>query len=720
MQLTIIITLILLGASGAILFSLPTQKLSLEKRISLLLCAVVASITLIDHQVLACLGEINTWMQSLIHALKAVGLSDKLDEFIARIFLLPNESSQCIAFLRYYTIVLYILAPLCASALLLKILSGLLSRLRMYTHVFRPIFVFSRLSNQSVTFAENLYSQYVHLKPLLVFENAAEDKQAFRVRLKPLHALLLPDQLTQDELPRFAHGATYLFMDENESVNLLDMMRLLERPDKRRIISAKLRLRLYVFTKSRMAEDIVTSNASKYQSDRIPIIASVNADVMLSMSILSRYPLVDDAYTKVQRPLDILLVGDDSLTETFLETAFYTAQLPYRTPRITVAARDENELRRRFLDRAPMLLNREDPAVMECGSISFISANQSVPELFSKLPDLPEYVFISCGSDEDNHTLATHITDEINRRKIGSEECAGKHSVVLFRIQDSAYQAFCKAHSDSAQTSPDAPCRAIPVGSLQECLDPGALFGERITVQGFFLNCAYEHVIYPQTDMPSETEMCKSYTEYMQMAYQRRSSMASALHLDYRSKALRAGISAAELSVVESRRWNAYMMIEGYTLPSACQEQAYMYRHGNRHVCHELRLHPCIVPALTPMLDDLWQSPASPDPLDQLSIRLHQLVTDRLEEVMACDEAALKLIPLLRKSQTKKSAAALKKQLQAHAAALPETFADKAQLLCKDLYRDMKAYDSDIVSHTNEIIAYADRHMDLFKSCWLL
>lgn len=722
MQTMLVFTFIILIGAAIFCIAAPFRKISLEKRISVLLAAVVMVITLIDHRVYELLGDANTWAQSLIHGLQAIALSEGLDDSVERILLLPDQPQGYVSFLRYYMITLYLLAPMGVSALLLKILTGLISGLRVRVHAFRPVYVFSRLNERALTLAESIDANPNVHAPLYIFEHAGEAEGTSLDRLKELKAVRISGMLTQRELPRFAHGVSVFFMDENEDVNLRDMTRLLNEPDTRRWLPKKHTLQLYAFTVTRRAEDAVAAVAQKHYSLRIPIIASVNVEAMLAMNILNRYPLIGDTYEKAQRTLEILLIGDDSLTMNMLETVFHIAQLPMRTPRITVASHHENAIRSHLYERAPMLLEEDDPAVRECGTLRFISADRSPLEILDALEGTPDYVFVSCENDTLTQNTAAAVAEEINRRKLADPQLAERYITVLSCIRDSANQTVYSAQKSAAGQVLKNPCLTAMVGSHEECYSTEAVFSARPTVEGFFLNSTYERVIYPEADLLTAEALTRDYIAYMQLAYNRRSSIASANHLSYRLKALQAGFTVDELAVCESRRWNAYVMMEGYRKPSEEQMQAYMYQNGQRHVCHALRLHPCLTVATSPMLENLWDDPQNPDPLDQLSIYLHRVVVEKLAIALREDAAAASILTQIRSAKSREEAALAKKTVVAYLSALPDSCAYKsaALVLGKDLFRDMKTYDHDIVSHSREISDCVDKYMDVFKSCWIL
>ena len=719
MQTTFIVSLILVSAALLTLCFLPGHRLRLGKKLFLLLIAMMLSVLMLEHQLLVQVGKPITWGQSALHTFKTLGVSERVDTLIVEMTNLQQENEGMIHFLRYYCVFLYICIPLCASALVLRVLTGLSAKLRLKTHCFRPAYVFSCLHEGSLTLAESILKDAGKDRPLFIFSHGKEAPAPLQDRANKLRAVLWQGAMEQKDIPRLAYATSFFLMDEDENKNLYEMKQFLSRPDTRRFLPDKHVLRLYVFASGRQAEDIIAAEAKCHTSGRIRVILSVNASLMMAQLILSRYPLPMGRPGENMQWTDILLVGQGPLMETMLETAFYAAQLPLRTPRITVISEEAEGMRRRFYERAPMMLDPSAKAVMECGSIRFLPLKDSPAEMLDELAALPDYLFISCGNDALNRDMALCLANEIDRRRLNLPGSLQKKASVLYHVRDSVFEKICLEYATGE--GGDHACLLAPVGSDQDCFSMDALFNNPLMVQGFFLNDAYDRVISPQKEKLTQKALRKDYVSYLNAAYNRRSSMASALHLSYRLEGMEAGFSVDELAVCESRRWNAYMMMEGYSMPSLQQMQAYMYRDGLRHVHTRLRLHPCLTSAVTPMQDDLWKRSGNADPLDEISLYLQDVVAEKLEQLLKEDKEAEPLLEKMKNARCKQDAMQAKAALRKHAANLPGSCAHKAQAiqLAKDLFRDMKEYDRDIVSHTREICDSAQKYQQAFRSSWI-
>ena len=321
MQITLMISLILVVAAFLTACILPGRRMQIGKKLFLMMGAMMLSVFMLDHQLFALAGKPITWGQSALHTINAVSFSDRVDTLIEEMANLQQESQRMLQFLRYYCVFLYISIPLCASALAIRVLTGLFARLRMKFHFCRPLYVFSRLNEGALTLAESILKEAGKDCPLFIFQHGKEAPAALQARANKLRAILRAGDMEQKDIPRMAYGTSLFLMDEDENKNLQEMKRFLSQPDRRRFLPEKHTLRLYVFANGRQAEDIIDAEAKRHASGRIRVILSVNAPAMMAKHILSRYPLPMGRPGEKMQWTDILLIGQGAILENMLETA---------------------------------------------------------------------------------------------------------------------------------------------------------------------------------------------------------------------------------------------------------------------------------------------------------------------------------------------------------------------------------------------------------------
>lgn len=261
--------------------------------------------------------------------------------------------------------------------------------------------------------------------------------------------------------------------------------------------------------------------------------------------------------------------------------------------------------------------------------------------------------------------------------------------------------ALCREIDPAEGFGTSRACRMIPVGSIERQHQTETLFGDALLVKAFLLDRAYGGKTAVQKDPDSLRTLQKEFVAFMNKAYERRSTVSTALHLKYRETVLQDSALSEKkklqtLAHAEHLRWNAYMIMSGYAAPSDEELQSYCFTGDATHRSKLLKLHPCIVPSVRESTPDLWApQTVAVDELDRVSQRLHAMALERLRAYLP------EKLPAHPEPRDKAN-------IIAAAEALPEERGRKqAVKLAKALFSNYKQFDLDIVACTADVLRNA-------------
>ncbi len=687
-------------------------------------------------------------VQSAAHALQAVTLSEDMDspvddgvellekEMIAQ----PSNGDDepkltptqvlIVNLYRIYSVMLSLLTPILGGAMLLEALAAFFPYLRLRFPSRRPMFVFSRVNLQAVTLAGSILEE---IPARIVFQQtdtAHEDvPRSLLHRVKDMGAIQLSGEAPLRRISAWVRGVNYMFIDSDEQENIKDLARMLSYPAEKGRLRSRRRVRYYAFAHSREAERTVDELARKKVTDGSvnQIVCLLNVQENVAEYILDKHPLHEYAALRPdgRRELNILVVGSDVLAEHFFANAYPVGQMYETELSVTLTAPDAEDFAQRLYVDAPMLRDKENPAVRMCGEVSFIPMGEEVePSLLEKA----HYILVSLGSDAKNVEMAGKIRRAIDRQKLISPERAAQRTAVLFVQEDDALHTLYEERLKPHSLPQGKGCEIIPVGSRMQEYSAQVLFCEQRMFQGFFVDRAYAE----KFEEVSDAELEKAYTALMNKAYDRRSSVAAAMQIGYRQhfmqEAEKAGMPGdkilAALTQAEHQRWTAYIILEGYRAPTGEELERFAFKAGFKHKLDPLMLHPCLVESRCSEPLRLWEGNSPADALDELSLQLHELALRELEGLLGRDAVRRAASWALKEAQEKtlEPISAVKDALKTMVKSnrrLSQRDQERALALIQSpLYRDYKDTDRNIISRTEWIVSSAEQKSPLLHSIW--
>lgn len=727
MLYALIISVAVLVIPGALVL-LTCRKSARRKLMLLTLVAMLAVMCIRVPLYMENGGWTAAVVQSFAHALQAVTLSEDMDgpvekgsELLAAavdqepVRLSEESRNLTVDFYRIYSVALSILAPILGGALLLEALAAFFPYLRLRLPGIRPVFVFSRVNPQAVTLAGSILEE---IPARIVFQRTdtaqEQPSEALVQRVRDMGAICLSGEVALRQMSGWIRSVTYVFIDPDEQENIKDLARRLAEPPERGWIRRKRRVRCYAFAQSREAERTIDALARKHVSRAHQIVCMLSVQENVAQHILERYPLHEYAWDGApgMRELNVLVVGSDVQAERFFANAYVCGQMHDTRLSITLTAPDAEDFARRLHIAAPMLATPEDPAVRMCGEVQCVPMGDEVD---AALLAKAHYILVSLGSDARNKEMAAKIRMDIDRQKLLDPERARQRVAVLFMQEDDALHELCQKELRPNELPQGRGCEIIPVGSRRQQFSVQVLFSEERMFRGFFVDRAFSQ----RTQQVSREELMRDYIRLMNHAYNRRSSVAAAMQLDYRQHfrrhtSLTPEHAEAALAQAEHQRWTAYTILDGYRAPTEEELQRYAFKPGFKHKWDELMLHPCLVESRCAPERELWEERAPADALDELSLHLHDMALDELEALMGKSQ-----VEAARRPRSRMSAEMEKSMLRLYADSfLAEEKRERAKYLIDNLYRDYKQVDREIVRQTDWIIRCARQYAPMLRAFW--
>lgn len=398
----------------------------------------------------------------------------------------------------------------------------------------------------------------------------------------------------------------------------------------------------------------------------INILNEVSPDELMANILLYKYPLYK--YYGDDGNIHILFLGSGTFVNSMLLASISMGQMINHKLFIHVVSRDVDEFKSKLLLQAPMLndyADLGDNEIPEENKYVFFSfekvtnlANERTCSRIAKKYSFCRYIVISIGDSENNTLLAKSFADSISKYSLTG-------TVLHYYVPDML----------SSKTVPDAPTdnnvKLVPFNiSNDEYEREKYILG----MQAFRVNYLYEKQFNPR----ASKEQCMKV--FCSDQYAQRSSLAAAVHLDYKIASLDINIPDVRIShrslkehqakviekyseclnddqkfnslvEVEHRRWMMAQIAEGYCTPTISDFEQYAFKKVNgkfnrafKCTDPEFKLHHCIVPSSVytkrlPKNRDEWDKYQSVDEiyateydeLDKMSLVVHLYAKQKVE-----------------------------------------------------------------------------------------
>lgn len=555
-------------------------------------------------------------------------------------------SSFCAVWYSLMTIALTFVAPLIGGFIIARYFLDSFPRLQFHCFFWRDKIIFSELNEHSIEIAENIFRLEAdgrmgewrwlkHAKMIFtdVYENAAAEKNSELLdRAYRIGAICLKQDFLEDPyfLAKFSGRRVYFAVDADEKENFLTAVTLLSENGAGRIVKKNAWRRhqvfaLYAFLRDRDGEETISGKYEKFRSfkevqeatglvSHCVVINDCRAEIYHLLDGFDREPheaqekAAQQSYPLYWRylfeedvpdisSLSVLVIGDGPFAKQFIRTAYWIGQMlnpktvtdygrqkNQKTEqenyenirraatelRLTVISENAKSLETYFRYAMPEAF--DEKAKDYCTLRFYASAAEkrkgalSLDERIRRCK--ADYVMIDLGDDGRTFSVANYV-----KRIIDTKYVDRRNIPVTFAIENSA---FAEEINNAGRNASDR-CFLYAFGSLKSRYD-------------FF------HIFQPQMEKDAlSVHRTHESPEKIYSNYDRKSSLASALHLSYKFLSLnlipREHLQRLlKLSLIyqckenrnlfdnlslkchlywlEHRRWCAYMRSEGYICPT--------------------------------------------------------------------------------------------------------------------------------------------------------
>ena len=395
-----------------------------------------------------------------------------------------------------------------------------------------------------------------------------------------------------------------------------------------------------------------------------------DADELMSYIILDKYPLYKH-YAK-DGNIHVLCLGSGIFVQRMILSIISTGQMIGHRLYIHVVSENAESYKNSLLNEFPLLKKYAD-----MGGNTVSDENKFVTFTFQNVPDLTKeeayrktaedyggmcrYVIISLGSNNKNITLARNFAAELG--KVSKE----KTLINYYMEEDSAQNS--RADADSSIV-PDH-IELIPFGKLLASYNKDV---HKLGMKAFRTSWLYTKIYNPHASRNAALR------EFIADEYGQRSSVASAVHIDYKlaslginptdpkithksiasyqskiiesyTRMLKDPVKYGQLLQLEHMRWMFFMIADGYRLPTQRDLEKYSFKmvNGNFNKAFKctddkVKTHHCLVPCSDkgiqlPRDHREWDKYSSIeeiqntdfDELDKASLTVHFIAKQRIE-----------------------------------------------------------------------------------------
>lgn len=469
--------------------------------------------------------------------------------------------------IQFYISALYVLAPVLLIGSIIAYVAEMSSRIRLLcTQVMaQEIFIFSEFNEKSVLLAEDIFIKHKN-KAVLVFAGTPVQPEGETYdlvsRAKKCGAICLKNTVTEfGWISRMKKKKIqWILSSEDQNQNLQMGIALNERyrETHKGII--------YVFSEQIEAEMLLDA----MEKGKLKI-RRVNERRAIVYKLLQEHPLYQN---HDNRRMHLLVIGAGSIGQEFVKTAAWCGQMEDYQLKITIA------------DQSPdafQTLAFQCPELITTCDINFQQTDVTSPELWTLLKQnlSATYIVIALPTDDLSSRTAIAVRSYYEQKKF-SETMPLIHVSTLSPEKAKLVATLINGQKQAY--------KLLPFGCMTD------LYQEDVILQNELEKKALTMHLSAGYDAK----------EFDEMEYNRKSSIAAVLHVNYKLHSAGADSYASYAAYLndpeqkerqvraEHDRWNAYMRSEGYvsaSLQEAAKYLASLHTHKNVMALK----HPCLI-----------------------------------------------------------------------------------------------------------------------------
>lgn len=588
-----------------------------------------------------------TLLSSLFYSFKTLGGGQDITQ-VETIPLTGLVKSIYIVF----SYLVFIIAPVLASSLLLSFFGDMGGKMQYCLHFsFKSkCYVFSEINENSLALAKGIKNS--PSRKTIVFCSTKETKKDLLAQAKDLGAILLYKSCKDIKISwRFLQYEFFLISaSEDNNIELTEAIIV----KNSKLNKLKIIINAFVEsgTNTKFLESFAKSNIGKSKDKEKPTIElrCIDEIALFCNHLVYQHPLYR---TKNQgNPISVAIIGCGRTGMRMLKTVYWAGQIDGYTLKIRVYDKNADKVREKFYQQCPGLKGEN--------TIQFVKADVDTLDFREKLLEEDNsldatYIVVAMGDDQLNFSTSDELF-KIYRKSNGFDN--EKMPEIFARVRSNLKsQSYINENEFLKE-------RHIHLfGTAESIFSEKTLFNTDLENLAFAVHLAYSKLLQAEKNTDDYE---KAYLDFKTSEYNRRSSMAAALHIPAKLHMCNTDVENVEnifsdsneiteklktyadrildskelerMARNEHDRWNAFSLSEGYQ--SATKEEMLQYSKISKKTKDDLSmLHLCITD---------WES------LDDLS-KIYNSACGKDEDFKSNDEKIIKNLPeIIKKAKNMK------------------------------------------------------------------
>lgn len=458
-----------------------------------------------------------------------------------------------------YSAIIFVMAPVVTAGVVLSFFKNVSASVKYFCAPKADIYVMSELNDRSIALAQDILTNPTVLGKKLViftdvFEKEEEEKSELIEQARRLGAICFKKNITDINLKPNAKGITrkFYFVGDDEDANLRQSLVMIARCRENEVFNTS-NTQFFVLSNSVESETLLNSaDKGNMRVRRMSLARNLAIDTLQKRSIFEKAVVKGE-----EKLINIVIVGLGGYGQEFFKTISWCGQMKGYKLNIHLFDMIE-DIESQIRGFAPEVVKYNHKKIegepfydIYYHNAMDVKSQEFLEEL--SLIDNITTVYVTLGDDELNIETAMRIRMILARK-------GNNDADIMAIVYSSIKNETIKQNGIKDVSGNDYAIDFI--GSMEERYTLNFIEQNELEQEGLRIHLSWSNTV----EEKKANELL-----YEKYEYNRRSSMAQALHGQYREKlGLKdsANVTEREDRVMEHNRWNAYMRAEGYVYGS--------------------------------------------------------------------------------------------------------------------------------------------------------
>lgn len=458
-----------------------------------------------------------------------------------------------------YSAIIFVMAPVVTAGVVLSFFKNVSASVKYFCAPKADIYVMSELNDRSIALAQDILTNPTVLGKKLViftdvFEKEEEEKSELIEQARRLGAICFKKNITDINLKPNVKGITrkFYFVGDDEDANLRQSLVMIACCRENEVFNTS-NTQFFVLSNSVESETLLNSaDKGNMRVRRMSLARNLAIDTLQKRSIFEKAVVKGE-----EKLINIVIVGLGGYGQEFFKTISWCGQMKGYKLNIHLFDMIE-DIESQIRGFAPEVVEYNHKKIegepfydIYYHNAMDVKSQEFLEEL--SLIDNITTVYVTLGDDELNIETAMRIRMILARK-------GNNDADIMAIVYSSIKNETIKQNGIKDVSGNDYAIDFI--GSMEERYTLNFIEQNELEQEGLRIHLSWSNTV----EEKKANELL-----YEKYEYNRRSSMAQALHGQYREKlGLKdsANVTEREDRVMEHNRWNAYMRAEGYVYGS--------------------------------------------------------------------------------------------------------------------------------------------------------